>query len=119
MKILLVILALFVGLVFTVPVYSAPYIYFNWQDTKTAETRIILLGLPDSPVECKFDQVANPDDSADQHYYKADYDIGQIPDGQYTITGKMREGIYESGESSPFPFVKKVPGMPMTIRLSL
>jgi hypothetical protein len=90
MKILLVILALFVGLIFTLPVYLAPYIYFNWEGTKGETTKIVLYGLPDSPIETDFTKVPNPADPADEQYYKADYDCAMLLDGSYTLTGKMK-----------------------------
>ena len=111
MKILFVILALFVGLVFTLPVYSAPYIYLNWDSQgETNKVKIVLMGLPDSPVEAGIIKVPNPDNPADDQYYRAEYDLAELPDGNYTVTGKMKN-IWgqESDESPPFSFSKKVP----------
>jgi len=132
MKILLVILALLVGLIFTLPVSAAGvHIYFNQENAVTDNMRIVLFGLPDSPIECTFVKVVNPADPADENYYKIDYDVMTIPDGAYTLTGKMVclenvvEGadgvthIYsgESEESAPFPFGKQAPGIPSNMGL--
>ncbi len=111
MKILLVILALFVGLVFTVPVYSAPYIYFNWDaQGETNPVKIVLLGLPDSPIEAEIIKVPNPENPADDMFYRAEYDLKDLPDGSYSLTGKIKNIWGESEESEPYPFVKAVPG---------
>ncbi len=119
MKILLVILALFVGLVFTVPVYSAPYIYFNWDaQGETNEIKIILLGLPDSPIEAEVTKIPNPNDPNDDTYYKAEYDLENLPDGEYVLTGKIRNlWGQESPESPPAPFVKRAPGGVLGVHL--
>ena len=112
MKILLVILALFVGLVFTVPVYSAPYIYFNWDNQgETNPVKIVLLGLPDSPIEAEITKVPNPENPADDMFYRAEYDLKDLPDGSYTLIGKMKNIWGDESEESPsYPFVKAVPG---------
>lgn len=102
--------AFLVGLFFVLPVQAAAvHIYFNWQGEKQDSTRIVLLGLPDSPVECDFVKVPNPDNPDDHEYYRAEYDVGAIPDGSYVLTGKMKDMWGESEESAPFPFVKKAP----------
>ncbi|RKX24062.1 MAG: hypothetical protein DRP47_11945 [Candidatus Zixiibacteriota bacterium] len=112
MKILLVILALFVGLIFTLPVQAAPFVYFNWdnQGDETNPVKIVLLGLPDSPIEAEITKVANPDDPADDMFYRAEYDLKDLPDGSYILIGKMKNIWGESEESEPYPFVKAVPG---------
>jgi hypothetical protein len=108
MKVLLAIAI--VGLFFVLPAHAAAvHIYFNWQGEQQDTTRIVLLGLPDSPIECEFTKVQNPDNPDDQEYYQAAYDVGTIPDGSYVLTGKMKDMWGESEESAPFPFVKKLP----------
>ena len=107
---LILVIALVIGLVFTMPVSAAgPHIYFNWQGTKDDNTKIVLLGLPDSPVGCEFVKVVNPGDANDEHYYQVTYDISAIPDGSYTMTAKMKNLWDESEASAPFPFVKGPP----------
>jgi len=99
-------------LLFTIPVYAAPFVYFNWtipDNAKLTDYKIILLGLPDSPIETTFSQAVNPNDASDTTYYKANYDLKDLPDGSYNLTGKIKNLWAESAESEPFPFVKAVP----------
>jgi len=109
MKTLLIILTFIVGLIFTLPVYAAPYVYFNWtppENAQISDYKLVLLGLPGSPIEASF--VADGDDPT---YFKAEYDLQGLPDGSYTLTGKIKS-LWgdESPESLPYPFVKAVPG---------
>jgi len=92
---------------------AAPFVYFNWtvpDNAQVSDYKIILLGLPDSPIEATFAQAVNPDDANDTTYFKANYDLKDLPDGSYTLTGKIKSIWAESAESEPFPFVKAVPG---------
>ena len=82
-------------------------------------TTLILLGLPDSPIEVPAVRTENPDDPTDRDYFYADYDMGQIPDGSYVLTAKAKNMWGESEESEPYPFVKKVPAGPSGITLSV
>ncbi len=113
MKTLLIIMAILVSLIFTLPVQAAPFVYFNWdnQGDETNPVKIVLLGLPDSPIEAEITKLPNPDDPADDMFYRAEYDLKDLPDGSYSLTGKVRN-IWgdESEESPPYPFVKAVPG---------
>ena len=104
-KLIIALLLLFATTCFAVPVH----IFFNQDNGVSDSLRIVLLGLPDSPIECTFHKVTNPDDPSDENYYEADFDVSNIPDGSYTLTGKMKDMWGESEESAPFPFVKKVP----------
>lgn len=93
-------------------VYAAKtvHIYFNWVGTVTDDIRIILLGLPDSPVETTFVKVINPKDSTDNQYYQAAYDCMSLPDGDYVLSGKItNKWGNESEVSESFPFFKGVP----------
>ena len=119
MKAFFIILAMLVGLVFTLPVYSAPYIYFNWDaQGETNKVQIILYGLPGSPIEAEVTKLANPNDPNDDTYYRAEYDLKDLPDGSYVLTGKVKD-IWgqESSESSPYPFVKRAPGGVSSVHL--
>ncbi len=112
-------LAVLISLVFALSAYAAPFVYFNWDaQGETNPVKIILLGLPDSPIEAEITKVANPDDPADDMFYRAEYDLKDLPDGSYTISGKMKN-IWgdESEESSPYPFGKAVPGSISNIHL--
>lgn len=93
------------------PVYAAKavHIYFNWTGNATTDTKLILLGLPDSPIETTFVKVPNPQNPSDETYYQAVYDCMSLPDGSYTLTGKMKNKWGESEASEPYPFVKEVP----------
>ena len=108
------------------------HIYFNWIGDQKEDTRIILYGLPDSPVEVGFTKVTNPDDASDNNYYEADYIVNNLPNGNYTLTAKMKgsyvkvvNGVTEVirgesvEESAPFPFVMKDIGSVINIKLSI
>ncbi len=92
---------------------AAPFVYFNWDNQgDNGPVRIVLYGLPESPVIAEVTKVPNPDDPADVQYYRAEYDLKDLPDGSYTLTGKMKNiwGTESLTESPPYPFVKGVPG---------
>jgi len=113
----IVTLVLLTVLIFSTLASAADFVkvYCN-SDPST--TKLILIGLPDSPIEVPAIKTANPDDPADQNYFYADYDMGQIPDGSYVLTAKAKNMWGESEESAPYPFVKKVPAGPSGIKLS-
>ena len=118
MKTLLVIMAILVGLIFTLPVQAAPFVYFNWDNQGVTESvKIVLLGLPDSPIEAEITKVTNPKDPADDMFYRAEYDFKDLPDGSYTLIGKMKNIWDESEESEPYFFVKAVPNGTSNIHL--
>jgi len=90
--------------------------------------------LPDSPIEADFNKATNPDNPNDDQYYKADYDLVGLADGDYTLTGKIIEPdsiVYtdnegkthiiqgESNESDPFLFDKGVPGSVSNMELNV
>lgn len=99
---------------------DTPHIFFNWQGTKTADMKIEIKGLETNPIQCDFTKLANPDDPADQAYYRVEYEGAlDLPDGTYSITGKMIRPVVQiidgvthittvqSEESAPFPFVRE------------
>ena len=112
----IVTLALLIVLIFSTLAGAADFVkvYCN---SDPGTTTLILLGLPDSPIEVPAVRTENPDDPADQNYFYADYDMGQVPDGSYVLTAKAKNMWGESEESEPYPFVKKVPAGPSGITL--
>ena len=132
MKKLFCVLCLFLLLPFGAFAADGVHIYFNWIGTQKEDTRIILYGLPDSPIEAEFSKAVNPDDATDENYYVVDYVVDNLPNGNYTLTAKMKgsyvqvvDGVTEvvRGESleasEPFPFVMKDIGSVTNIKLSI
>ena len=113
-----IVIAALAVILFTVPAGAADHVkVYCHSDSGTAT--LILLGLPDSPIEVPAVRTENPDDPMDRNYFYADYDMGQIPDGSYVLTAKAKNMWGVSEESEPYPFVKKVPAGPSGIKLSV
>jgi len=109
-KVLLLVIIIILSL--TTSAYAAPFVYFNWDNQEdNGPTRIILYGLPESPITAEITKVPNPNDPTDIQYYRAEYDLKDLPDGSYILTGKMKNiwGQESLEESLPYPFVKVVP----------
>jgi len=90
-------------------VFAAPFVYFHWTapvDAQISDYKIILLGLPGSPTEATFVSASQDDPT----YFKAEYDLKDLPDGKYSLTAKIKDLRGKSTESPPYNFTKAAPG---------
>jgi hypothetical protein len=106
-------------LLIAVPCFAEPYLYMDIGGNTTDNMKVIILGLPNSPIEVPVTKVTNPNNPDDENYYKAEYDFGVLPDGHYEITAKAKNIWGESEASAPYPFDKSVCGSPLQLDLLL